>query len=160
MRGSTRRPGIGASAVSILPWIFLGLFAGYIGGKTVNKPGEAVPLDIALVIVGAVYGGFIFTWMGAAGVTASNLHCMFVEVVGVFATLVVCQAMFGRQRSAPDRGDDRSRFTANERFYARSASSVMRGRDERLARAGKVDRVAGRITQAVEEVVDEIKSTI
>ena len=101
--------------MSIFPWIFLGLIAGYIGGRTVNKPGEAVLLDVALVIVGAVYGGFIFTWMGAAGVTGFNLYRMFVEVVGVFATLMVCQAMFGRRRSAPDRGDDRSRFTSNER---------------------------------------------
>jgi uncharacterized membrane protein YeaQ/YmgE (transglycosylase-associated protein family) len=104
--------------VSIFPWIFLGLIAGYIGGRTVNKPGEAVLLDVALVIVGAIYGGFIFTWMGAAGVTGFNLYRMFVEVVGVFATLMVCQAMFGRRRSAPDRRDDRSKFTANERASA------------------------------------------
>ena len=50
--------------MTIFPWIFLGLIAGYLASRTVSKPGDAV----ILVIAGAVYGGFFFTWMGAAGV--------------------------------------------------------------------------------------------
>jgi uncharacterized protein YjbJ (UPF0337 family) len=42
---------------------------------------------------------------------------------------------------------------------AKQAAGVLVG-DERLERAGKVDRVAGRIEQAAEEFVDKVKSTI
>lgn len=90
--------------MSILPWIFLGLIAGYIASKTVRKPGDAIFLDIAFVIAGAVYGGFFFSWMGLAGVTEFHLKKMLVEVVVVFAILVVCQTMLVRRPSAPDRG--------------------------------------------------------
>jgi len=90
--------------MSIFPWIVFGLIAGYIASRTVNKPGDSVFLDIALVIAGAVYGGFFFTWMGAAGVTESHLNKMLVDVVVVSAILVVCQAMFVRRPSAPDHG--------------------------------------------------------
>ena len=38
----------------ILAWIVLGLIAGFIGSKLVNKTGEGVFLDIVLGIVGAV----------------------------------------------------------------------------------------------------------
>ena len=43
--------------MSILAWIVLGLIAGFIGSKIVNKSGEGVILDILLGIVGAVLGG-------------------------------------------------------------------------------------------------------
>ena len=100
--------------MSIFPWIFLGLVAGYVVGRAVNEPGEAVFLDVALVIAGAIYGGFVFTWMVAAGLTEFNLYKMFVEVVSVFASLVVCQVRFGPRLSARDRGD-RSEVAATRR---------------------------------------------
>ena len=40
--------------MSIIAWIVLGLIAGFIGSKLVNKRGEGFVLDIALGIVGAV----------------------------------------------------------------------------------------------------------
>jgi uncharacterized membrane protein YeaQ/YmgE (transglycosylase-associated protein family) len=43
--------------MSFLAWIVLGLLAGFIGSKIVNKQGEGVILDILLGIVGAVLGG-------------------------------------------------------------------------------------------------------
>ena len=55
--------------MSILAWIVLGLIAGFIGSKLVNKSGEGVLLDIILGIVGAVIGGWVFNFFGAAGVT-------------------------------------------------------------------------------------------
>lgn len=42
--------------MSILAWIVLGLIAGFIGSKLVNKSGEGIFLDIVLGIVGAVVG--------------------------------------------------------------------------------------------------------
>ena len=59
--------------MSILAWIVLGLIAGFIASKIVNKTGEGVLLDIVLGIVGAVVGRFIFNAMGSSGVTGGNL---------------------------------------------------------------------------------------
>ena len=80
--------------MSIIAWIFLGLIAGYVASKLVNKQGEGFFLDIALGIVGAIVGGFFFTRMGATGVTGFNLHSMFVAMVGAVAVLVVYHAVF------------------------------------------------------------------
>ena len=46
--------------MSIIAWIVLGLIAGFIASKIVNKVGQGFWLDIALGIIGAFVGGFIF----------------------------------------------------------------------------------------------------
>ncbi len=45
--------------MSVISWIILGLIAGFIGSKIVNKSGQGLFLDIALGIVGAIVGGVI-----------------------------------------------------------------------------------------------------
>ena len=55
--------------MSFLAWIVLGLLAGFIGSKIVNKSGEGILIDIHLGIVGAIVGGWLFNTFGAAGVT-------------------------------------------------------------------------------------------
>jgi uncharacterized membrane protein YeaQ/YmgE (transglycosylase-associated protein family) len=79
--------------MSILAWIVLGLIAGFIGSKLVNKSGEGLILDIILGIVGAVLGGWVFTRFGAAGVTGLNLYSLLVAVVGSVLFLVVYHAI-------------------------------------------------------------------
>jgi uncharacterized membrane protein YeaQ/YmgE (transglycosylase-associated protein family) len=83
--------------MSIIGWIVLGLIAGFIGSKIVNKTGEGFFLDIVLGIVGAIVGGFLFTAVGATGVTGFNLYSMFVAIVGAIVVLVVYHAIFGRR---------------------------------------------------------------
>jgi uncharacterized membrane protein YeaQ/YmgE (transglycosylase-associated protein family) len=79
--------------MSILAWIVLGLIAGFIGSKLVNKSGEGVLLDIILGIVGAVIGGWVFQFFGAAGVTGLNLYSLLVAVIGSVLFLVVYHAL-------------------------------------------------------------------
>ena len=79
--------------MSILAWIVLGLIAGFIGSKLVNKSGEGVLLDIILGIVGAVIGGGVFNLFGAAGVTGLNLYSLLVAVIGSVLFLVVYHAL-------------------------------------------------------------------
>jgi uncharacterized membrane protein YeaQ/YmgE (transglycosylase-associated protein family) len=74
--------------MSILTWILLGLVAGFLGSKLVNKTGEGIILDIALGIVGAVVGGFLFNMFGASGVTGLNLYSLLVSVFGAVIFLV------------------------------------------------------------------------
>lgn len=83
--------------MSILVWIVLGLIAGFIASKIVNKSGEGVLLDIVLGIVGAVVGGFLFNTFGAAGVTGFNIWSIFVAVIGAVILLVLYHAIIGRR---------------------------------------------------------------
>ena len=83
--------------MSIIGWLILGLIAGFIGSKIVNKSGEGLMLDIVLGIVGAVVGGFLFTTFGAAPVTGLNIYSLVVAVVGAIVVLVVYHAVFGRR---------------------------------------------------------------
>jgi len=53
--------------MSIIGWIVLGLIAGFIASKIVNKRGEGVIMDIVLGIIGALVGGFIFSTLGSSG---------------------------------------------------------------------------------------------
>lgn len=75
--------------MSFLAWIVLGLIAGFIGSKIVNKTGEGLILDIVLGIVGAVVGGWLFNRFGASGVTGVNLYSILVAVIGAVIVLVV-----------------------------------------------------------------------
>jgi uncharacterized membrane protein YeaQ/YmgE (transglycosylase-associated protein family) len=79
--------------MSILAWIILGLLAGFIGSKIVNKSGEGVIVDILLGIVGAVLGGWLFNRFGAAGVTGLNLYSLLVAVIGSVVFLVIYHAI-------------------------------------------------------------------
>jgi uncharacterized membrane protein YeaQ/YmgE (transglycosylase-associated protein family) len=79
--------------MSILAWLVLGLIAGFLGSKIVNKSGEGILLDIVLGIVGAVVGGWLFSRFGASGVTGLNLYSLLVAVVGAVVVLVVYHAV-------------------------------------------------------------------
>ncbi len=82
--------------MGFLAWIVLGLIAGFIGSKIVNKSGEGLFLDIILGIVGAVVGGYLFSLLGGHGVTGVNLYSIFVAVVGSIIVLVVYHAIARR----------------------------------------------------------------
>jgi uncharacterized membrane protein YeaQ/YmgE (transglycosylase-associated protein family) len=79
--------------MSILAWVVLGLIAGFVGSKIVNKSGEGIVLDIVLGIVGAVIGGWLFNRFGASGVTGLNLYSLLVAVIGSVVLLVVFHAI-------------------------------------------------------------------
>lgn len=83
--------------MSIIAWLILGLIAGFIASKIVNRQGEGVLVDIVLGIIGAVVGGFLFNAFGAAGVTGFNLYSMLVAVVGAIVVLVIYHAIAGRR---------------------------------------------------------------
>ncbi|TMK13860.1 MAG: GlsB/YeaQ/YmgE family stress response membrane protein [Alphaproteobacteria bacterium] len=82
--------------MSIFAWIVLGLIAGWIGSKIVNKTGEGFFLDIVLGVVGALVGGFLFSLFGAEGVSGLNLYSLFVAIIGSIVVLVVYHTIFGR----------------------------------------------------------------
>ena len=79
--------------MGIIAWIILGLVAGFIGSKIINKSGEGFFLDLILGIVGAVVGGWLFSFFGAHGVTGLNIYSLVVAVVGAIVVLVAYHAI-------------------------------------------------------------------
>jgi len=75
--------------MSWLAWIILGLVAGFIGSKIVNKKGEGMFLDIILGVVGAIVGGYLFGLFGGSGVTGLNVYSLIVAVVGAIVVLLI-----------------------------------------------------------------------
>ena len=74
----------------------LGLIAGFVASKLVNKTGEVVLMDIALGIVGALAGGWLFNRFGQPGVTGLDLGSLIVAVIGAVFVLVLYHAITGR----------------------------------------------------------------
>jgi uncharacterized membrane protein YeaQ/YmgE (transglycosylase-associated protein family) len=79
--------------MSFLAWIVLGLVAGFIGSKIVNKTGEGILLDVVLGIIGAVVGGWLFNTFGAGGVSGLNLYSLLVAVIGAVFVLLAYHAI-------------------------------------------------------------------
>jgi uncharacterized membrane protein YeaQ/YmgE (transglycosylase-associated protein family) len=86
--------------MSIIGWLVLGLIAGFIASKIVNRSGSGVLLDIVLGIVGALVGGFIATSFGGAPVTGVNIYSMAIAVLGAVVVLVIYHALVGRRTTA------------------------------------------------------------
>jgi uncharacterized membrane protein YeaQ/YmgE (transglycosylase-associated protein family) len=83
--------------MSVLAWVVLGLIAGFIGSKIVNRRGEGIVLDILLGVVGALAGGWLFRMFGAPGVSGLNVYSFFVAVVGSVVVLVLYHAVRRRR---------------------------------------------------------------
>ena len=83
--------------MSIIAWIVLGLIAGFIASKLVNRSGEGLVLDIGLGIIGAVVGGFVFNQLGTVGVTVFNLYSIVVAAIGSVLVLIMYHLVMGRR---------------------------------------------------------------
>jgi len=79
--------------MSILAWVILGVVAGFIASKIVNRTGEGLIRDLLLGIVGAVVGGWIMERFGEAGVSGLNVYSLVVAVVGAIVVLVAYHAI-------------------------------------------------------------------
>ncbi|HYL76002.1 MAG TPA: GlsB/YeaQ/YmgE family stress response membrane protein [Bryobacteraceae bacterium] len=82
--------------MSLIAWLVLGLLAGFLSSKIVNKTGEGFFLDIVLGVVGAIVGGFVFNMFGAPGATGVNLYSLLVAVTGSVLLLVGYHAITRR----------------------------------------------------------------
>ena len=83
--------------MGIISWIILGVIAGFIGSKIVNKTGQGLIMDIVLGIVGAIVGGLIFSAFGATGVTGLNIWSLIVAVIGAVVVLWAYHQISGRR---------------------------------------------------------------
>lgn len=76
----------------------MGLIAGWIASKLVVGTGQGFFLDIALGIVGAIVGGFLYSQIfGGPGVTAVNIGSIIVSIIGAVIVLWIYHAVAGRR---------------------------------------------------------------
>ncbi|MFO1117086.1 MAG: GlsB/YeaQ/YmgE family stress response membrane protein [Beijerinckiaceae bacterium] len=84
--------------MGVISWVILGLIAGFIGSKIVNKSGQGFLMNVVLGIVGAVVGGFIVTSLGIGGpVSGINFYSIIVAVVGAVVVIWLYNAISGRR---------------------------------------------------------------
>ena len=75
--------------MGIVAWIVLGLIAGFISSKIVNKRGDGFFIDVFLGIVGAFVGGWACQFFGMTGVSGFNIYSILVATGGAITTLVL-----------------------------------------------------------------------
>lgn len=78
--------------MAVLTWIILGLVAGFVASKIVDRHGAGMLYDILLGIAGALLGGWVFTLLGASGITGFNLYSLVIAVVGSTVLLLLFHA--------------------------------------------------------------------
>ena len=80
------------SAIAFFAWLVLGLVAGLIGSKLLNRTGHGRLRDVLLGIVGAVVGGFLSNLFRDAGEPNLNLYSFLVAIAGAVAFLIIFHA--------------------------------------------------------------------
>lgn len=83
--------------MSFIAWLILGLIAGFIASKIVNKQGEGLLLDIVLGVVGAELGGWLFSLFGMSRVTGLNVYSLLVAVIGAVILLLIYHQLIRRR---------------------------------------------------------------
>ena len=77
-------------------WIILGGLAGWIAGRiTHTAERHGCLLDVAVGIVGAVIGGYLFSLLGLG--TTGFVGSLFVAVIGAVVLLIILKAITGRR---------------------------------------------------------------
>lgn len=78
------------SLVGFLLWILMGGIAGWLASLVMGtRAQQGMLADIAIGILGAFVGGFLFSLVGSAGVTGFNLWSLFVSFIGAVVLLAL-----------------------------------------------------------------------
>jgi uncharacterized membrane protein YeaQ/YmgE (transglycosylase-associated protein family) len=83
--------------MSIIGWVIFGALTGWLASKIVKKRGEGCMINIALGLVGAVIGGFIFRQLTGFNAFRFDLVSMFVAVIGAVIALFLWHAATGNR---------------------------------------------------------------
>ncbi len=79
--------------IGLIEWLILGLIAGFIGSKIVNKSGEGVMIDTLIGVVGAVVGGWLVSFLHWGPATGLNIYSLLVAVLGSIVCLLIYRAV-------------------------------------------------------------------
>ena len=84
--------------MSIIVWIIIGGLAGWIANMIMKTDGSLVK-NIVTGIVGALIGGFVMSFFGAAGFTGFNLWSCVVALIGSISLSAVINLRTGKRAS-------------------------------------------------------------
>ena len=84
--------------MSIIVWIVIGGLAGWVAGMIMKTDGSLVK-NIVTGIVGALIGGFIMSFFGAAGFTGFNLWSFVVALLGSIVLIAVINLFTSRKHA-------------------------------------------------------------
>jgi uncharacterized membrane protein YeaQ/YmgE (transglycosylase-associated protein family) len=83
--------------MGVFSWIILGLIAGFIASKILDRTGSGLIIDLMLGMVGAAVGGFIFSGLfGMSGVTGVNIWSIIVSVIGAIIVLWIYERLIAK----------------------------------------------------------------
>lgn len=83
--------------MNILLWIILGALAGWLASVVMGTNArQGMFLDVVMGIVGAVVGGLILNFFGAAGVTGFNIYSILVATLGAVVLIALGRALSPR----------------------------------------------------------------
>ena len=82
--------------MSIIVWIIIGGLAGWIANMIMKTDGSLVK-NIVTGIVGALIGGFVMSFFGAAGFTGFNLWSFLVALIGSIILIAVINLLTGKR---------------------------------------------------------------
>ena len=82
--------------MGIIAWLLLGGIAGWIASKIMKTDeSQGIILNVVVGIVGASIGGWLFGFLGGAGVTGFNIYSLFVSVIGAVVLIWLVKMIRG-----------------------------------------------------------------
>ena len=85
------------SAIAFVSWIVIGLLAGLLGSKLLNRRSRILVTYVLFSIMGAIVGGFLANLLGRPGTRGVDLYSLLVSLVGAAVFLLVYHALFRRR---------------------------------------------------------------
>ena len=82
--------------MSIIVWIVIGGLAGWIANMLMKTDGSLVK-NVVTGVVGALVGGFVMSFFGAAGFTGFNLWSFVVALGGSVILIAVINVLTGKR---------------------------------------------------------------
>jgi uncharacterized membrane protein YeaQ/YmgE (transglycosylase-associated protein family) len=84
--------------MSLVALIVVGLIAGFIASKIINKSDEGLALDLALGVAGAGIAGWLFNTFATADGSSFSVYGVIAAIVGAVALQFVYRAFYRRAR--------------------------------------------------------------
>ncbi len=79
--------------MNIILWIIFGAIVGWLASLIMKTDAQqGALLNIIVGIIGALVGGFIMNFFGAAGVTGFNLYSFIVALIGAVVLIGIVKA--------------------------------------------------------------------